>query len=302
MKLTLSFLALSVLTASCGGKTNRSIHELPSELNANGEIADYQIGPEWDKKIVNTKYLETATPQFKKAAAATAKVSFLLGGATAFALGEKDGVIRLATNHHVIEGEKDCGEATISFPLLKINNLRCATIIGTWTDIDLTVFTITGYTEEQRTAILAVATDFSYDAPIRKGESLMTIGFGIAGNSAMRNMMADTGSDCKIYSKDDDTRFVSDPDEVNPGPYKVWALSVGCDVSHGDSGSAMFDKETGAVVGILSTGKIPKNKVVLSRQWLDDQYTSDGEGVWKELTLAVPASKISEIAGPTLRR
>lgn len=302
MKLSLGFLIFPIIAASCGRGPTRSIREMPSDLNAKADVSDYQIGPDWGKTVVTAANLGSASPQFQRAARATAKLAFSMGGATGFALGEKDGVIRLATNHHVIGKAADCRGVNISFPLLGISGLRCDTIVGTWTDIDLTVFTIKGYTEEQRTLILSVARDFSYNAPLRKGEKLMTIGFGVAGNSSQRSMMAEQSDDCKVYSQDDDTRFIADPDEINPGPYKTWTFSVGCDVSHGDSGSAMFDRQTGAVVGILSTGKIPKNKIVLSRQWLDDQYASDGEGVWKELTFAVPAVKINEIAGPTLRR
>lgn len=291
----------SLALVSCGNGPSRSIRETPSDLeSANASISDYQIGPEWGKTAITAQYLAAASPQLQKAARATARVSLGFGGATAFVIGEKDGVLRLATNHHVIEDAAGCRNSRISFPLLNIKNLTCDKIIGTWTDLDLTVFTVAGLTTTQRQDLVKVATDFSYNVPVRKGQKLMTIGFGIAGNPSQQNMMAELDSDCKVYSKDGETRFIKDPDEINPGPYKTWAFAMGCDVSHGDSGSAMFDRETGAVVGLLFTGKIPKDAIARQRSWLDDQYNSNGEGIWKELSFAVPATKIKEIAGMSL--
>lgn len=303
MKL-MSIICSSMLLAACGSNQTRSIRNTPSSLEAaSTSIKDYQIGPEWGKTAINAAYLAKASPQLQKAARATAKVSFgFSGGATAFVIGEKNGEIRLATNHHVIGNASGCRSARISFPLLNIKNLSCDKIIGTWTDLDLTVFTVKGFTAAQRQDLLRVATDFSYTTPVRKGQNLMTIGFGTAGNPGQQNMMAELDSDCKVYSKDNESRYIADPDEVNPGPYKTWAFSMGCDVSHGDSGSAMFDRQTGAVVGLLFTGKIPKDAVARDRKWLDDQFKTDGAGVWKELSFAVPATKIAELAGATLRK
>lgn len=295
----------SIAVVSCGNSrpTPSSIRDFPTSLDQlEDNVAQYQIGPEWGKKPITAEYLAAATPQLQKAAKATARVSLGFGGATAFVIGEKNGAVRLATNHHVIEDASSCRGARISFPLLNIKGLGCDKIIGTWTDLDLTVFTVSGLTDTQRQLLLGVASDFSYKAPLRKGQKLMTIGFGIAANAGQKNMMAELDSDCKVYSKDGDARFIADPDEINPGPYKTWAFAMGCDVSHGDSGSAMFDRETGAVVGLLFTGKIPKDAVARDRKWLDDQYASDGNGVWKELSFAVPAYKIDEIAGNALRQ
>lgn len=291
----------SLVFVSCGNGPSRSIRDMPSDLNAvDASISDYQIGPEWGKTAITAQYLAAASPQLQKAARATAKVSLGFGGATAFVIGEKDGAVRLATNHHVIGNASGCRNARISFPLLNIKNLTCDKIIGTWTDLDLTVFTIAGLSTTQRQDLLKVATDFSYNTSVRKGQKLMTIGFGIAGNPGQQNMMAEIDSDCKVYSKDGESRFIKDPDEINPGPYKTWAFAMGCDVSHGDSGSAMFDRETGAVIGLLFTGKIPKDPEAKQRTWLDDQYNTNGEGIWKELSFAVPATKIKEIAGMSL--
>ena len=112
--------------------------------------------------------------------------------------------------------------------------------------------------------------------------------------------MSEQDDDCKVFSPDGEMRFMADPDEFNPGPFKTWMFATGCDVSHGDSGSAFVDRDTGAVVGILSTGKVPKNVAVQNEDYLTKIYETSADDVWKELTYVVPASKIVEILGDFL--
>jgi hypothetical protein len=51
------------------------------------------------------------------------------------------------------------------------------------------------------------------------------------------------------------------------------------------------------VVGILTTGKIPKDAKVREASYLKNIFEDSSEDVWKELSYVVPASKIQEIAG-----
>ena len=56
----------------------------------------------------------------------------------------------------------------------------------------------------------------------------------------------------------------------------------------------------GEVVGIISTGKIPKNPVVREAAFLTRIFDESAEEVWQELSYAVPASKILEVVGDSL--
>ena len=299
-----SLLALSTisLVTSCGIPTSqsRSLRELPSSKLANfSGVLDYQIGPTWGKTIVTKDSLKLESPAFQRAAQATARVRVGFGGTTAFVIGEKNGQTILATNHHVIEDQSGCDSARISFEMLDIAGLRCDKVINTNTDLDLTIFTVSGLTEEHKTKLRPVAKSFQ-TGETKKGNKLLTIGYGVAGNSGQKNLMSGQDEDCKTFSPDGEIRFMADPDEFNPGPFKTWMFATGCDVSHGDSGSALVDRETGEVVGILSTGKIPKNQVVREASFLTTIFNDSAEDVWKELTYAVPASKILEIVGEDL--
>jgi hypothetical protein len=251
-------------------------------------IADYRMGDEFGKKPVNASLLATATDAYKRAARATAKV----GGATGFYLGKFGDVHVMATNHHV-QPSMSCSGRTATFPLLDNLRFSCRRVFGSWPSVDLALFEITVPRPEDEAKLASVAANFTFDDEIVKGAPLITIGFGIAGN-AQRVMMGNEDSDCRVLSKTGEYQLMADPDELNPGSYKAWSFSHTCDISHGDSGSAMVDRRTGRPVGIVWTGRIPKNASVQSSAYLDEVLSTDHADVWTEMNYAVPASKIRE--------
>jgi S1-C subfamily serine protease len=259
---------------------------IPSSLKANW-VDDYRLGDEWGKKLVTTQDLDSS-PIFKRAALATAKV----GGATGFYLGFFNNQHIVATNHHVCPSPSRCENSTVTFPLLNFG-VRVKKMIGTWTDVDLSLLIVEAPQGANEDRLKAVAGNFAFNKKFFAGQKLLTIGFGIANNSNNR-MMANQDSDCVVFSNDNEFRFMADPDDFNPGPYKAWSFANGCDVSHGDSGSAMVDRETGAVVGIIWTGKIPKADIVQSSKYLKELLAKQGSQIWTELSYAVPAPKIAE--------
>src|SRR3712207_6050691 len=88
---------------------------------------------------------------------------------------------------------------------------------------------------------------------------------------------------------------MADPDELNPGPYKAWSFSHACDISHGDSGSAMVDRRTGEVVGIVWTGRIPKSAEYQNSATLMELLRLPQPAIWNQLSYAVPAVKMAEV-------
>jgi hypothetical protein len=250
---------------------------------------DYQIGDEWGKKAVSAEGLSHETKAFQRAAKATAR----MGGATAFYLGEYAGHYVVATNHHVLPEASACLGGYARFPLLG-KSYKCVRFYGEWTDVDLALFEIEVTRAEDRDELRSLGMGFAFDAHLTQGRELLTIGFGIADN-ASRVMMANQDSDCKVFSRDGDFHFMGDPDEFNPGPYKAWSFANGCDVSHGDSGSAMVDRKTSEVLGLIWTGKIPKNPKVQSSAYLNQLVQDQSPEIWTELSFAVPAPKIRDV-------
>lgn len=248
---------------------------------------DYRMGDEWGKTPVTADRLHRATPAFRRAALATAQ----LGGGTSFYLGKFNGRHVMATNHHVFP-TNSCWLRKAKFPLLGIT-APCETPLGTWPEVDLTLFTVRVNAEDEA-KLAAVAGNFRLHEDIQKGTRLMTMGFGVAGNDN-RDLMANDDSDCYVFSKDGEYRLMADPDKFNPADYRAWSFALGCDVSHGDSGSAIVDRETSAVVGIIWTGRIPKDASVQSSAYLTQIFQKDDPAIWDQLAYAVPAKKIGEL-------
>lgn len=260
--------------------------------------ATYRLGSEWGKRPVTEDSLASELPAFQRAALATARA----GGATSFYLGTFAGKHVMATNHHVFPSASRCESGVIRFPLLDLA-FRCNAFLGTWSEIDLSLFVIDVSKESEARALAEVGANFDFSSPLRKGQELLTVGFGLA-NNPLRQLVGNSDSDCKVFSPDNEFRFMADPDQLNPGTYSAWSFANGCDVSHGDSGSAMVDRETGRPVGIIWTGRIPKAPAVQSSEYLDSLLNSQGPEVWEELSYGVPAAKIkttleSALASPS---
>ena len=288
-KLSLAALLLSASAqAILPIPTRRQKQAQPIDEFTFGLDLRYQIGTEWGKKPVSLDSIKDESEQFQRAAMATARV----GGATGFYLGLYNGKHIMATNHHVMPGKNSCTNRSVRFPLLDIT-LRCEEFLGDWTDVDLALFVLSTPTAEEAAALYKVAKNFAFDHDLEKGEELITIGFGVADNPE-RNLVANQDSDCRVFSQDAEYRFMGDPDDFNPADYKAWSFSNGCDVSHGDSGSAMVSRKTGEPVGIIWTGRIPKDEKVQNADYLVDIYSTNSEDVWKQLSYAVPAKKIGE--------
>lgn len=249
---------------------------------------DYRLGDEWGKRQVRPEDLAQASPAFQRAAQATAKV----GGATGFYLGKFNGQHVMATNHHVYESARSCG--TVRFPLLNVT-ANCDQFIGSFPEIDLALFTVrVSATDEAK--LLGVAGNFRFHEDIKMGEKVLTVGFGVAGNPGGA-LMANQDSDCIVFSKDAEYRLMADPDQWNPGSYRAWSFALGCDVSHGDSGSAIVDRDSGNVIGIIWTGRIPKSDNARKSSFLKSIYQSRDNAIWDELSYAVPAKKMGEFLG-----
>jgi hypothetical protein len=251
-----------------------------------GGAATYQIGDDWGKLPVGPDDF-ASEPLLLRAAQATAS----LGGGTTFYLGTFNGEAVIATNHHVCDSLSACKGKAARFPLLK-KEAKVTRSLGTWKEIDLSLLVVT-VSEGDREILDSVAANFDFESDIVPGQELFTAGFGVAMNP-LRKLVANQDQDCKVFSKENDFRLMEDPDSINPGGYKTWSFANGCDVSHGDSGSAMVDRHTGQPIGIIWTGKIPKNSSVQNSARLAELVGSDDSVIWTELSYAVPGIKIKE--------
>lgn len=246
----------------------------------------YRIGDEWGKRPVSAKDIQD--PHILRMSQATARVT----GATGFFIGVYGGKYVMASNHHVCPEESACLNTQARFTALS-KQFTITEFYGTWSDIDLSLFAIEVTDPADQKLLESIASPFAFSNTLHRGQQLVTIGYGV-GSNPMRDQVVNKDSDCKVFSDANEFRFMGDPDKLNPGPYKAWSFANGCDVSHGDSGSAMMDAKTGEVIGIIWTGKIPKDPKVQSSAFLDELMANPTEDVWNELSFGVPAAKIGE--------
>ncbi len=265
---------------------------LQTPLEAIPQVAnkDYQIGNTWGKRPVKPEEFEN-NPELARAVKATAKI----GGGTGFVLTLVGQRIIFATNYHVCPSAWMCMGSYARFPYLDNLQVELGRMLGSWKEVDLALFELNVSIDSSAAKkLLSVARNFSYDDPWDKGDPLMTIGFGSA-NNPNRVMMIGDDSDCLAFSSPEQSRLMADPDQFNPGSYSAWSFAVGCDVSHGDSGSAMVHRVTGQVLGLIWTGKFPKVTRIQDSGYLWSLLTlEDHEDIWGELNYAIPASKIKE--------
>lgn len=256
--------------------------------NAHAGTDDYRLGDEWGKTPITAEDLDRADAVTRKLALSTAKVS----GATGFYLGKYDGRHLMATNYHVISAAWGCLGNPVRFPLLGSEAI-CKTFFGAWSDIDLALFEIDVKDAALERSLSSLGGGFAFDLDLRPGQPLAVAGYGGAGNPG-RALTIGADDDCKVFSGENEFRHLADPDEFNPATYKAWSFATGCDSSHGDSGSPVIDRATGAFVGILWTGRTPKSAGAQSSSVLDEWLAIGSEEIWTELTYMVPARKIRE--------
>ncbi len=248
---------------------------------------DYRIGDEWGKKLISSDDLRN--PIFARAARATVQVR----SATGFYLGKFNGTHIVATNHHVCTNTTACNGVTLTFPLLRLQ-AKVSKTLGSWPEIDLALLALAPIPQSTEQTLLPIAKNFDFTASLYPGQLLLTIGFGVADNW-LQQMVANQDNDCKVFSQANDFRLMGDPDSLNPSNYRAWSFSSGCDVSHGDSGSAMVDRSNGKPIGIIWTGKIPKSSKIQKSTYLNEMLKNPSEEIWTELSYAVPAMKIKEV-------
>ena len=246
----------------------------------------YQLGSEWGKQSFDESAI-AALPTLKTIAEGTV----FIGGATGFYLGKFAGEHLVATNNHVCPSARICERGSVNFTRLN-KRIPLKKLLGTYPSIDLAIVSISP-NDRDLDLLSTVKNPFDFDLALYPGQELITVGYGIA-NNPRRRQVGNWDSDCRVFSGEGEFRLMKDPDSLNPGQYETWSFANGCDVSHGDSGSAMIDRETGRVIGIIWTGRIPKSSSVQDSEYLDTLLENPSEEIWTELSYGVPAVKIRE--------
>lgn len=278
-------------------------------------LREVQVGSEWGKVVARD-----ALPNMNSSLARAAHAFGEFKGGSAFIIRTSDPIrLIFATNAHVMVDDNDllagdlsayrsnpelaCHERdSMERPIEKVRlglmgiTGKCKRVLGIWPDADFALFEAE-FEGADAKVLNRNGVQVASSTMIEFGKELSMFGFGHflnPGNPELE-LMYIRDQDCRVFSATNDFRFISDPDEFSPAKNKVWAFVLGCDVSWGDSGAAILDLSSGQLVGIIFTGKYPKNQSIsLNPQAMEQLRSSPQETAWSNLNFGVPLAKILE--------
>jgi hypothetical protein len=257
-------------------------------------IRDFQIGSANGRQKVDRSQL-SANGSYRRAIVATGRFN----AESVFYIGRLAGEHVAVTSRHVVFSRNprfdySCSEIRFDY-LLPAHAVRCKAIIATWPELDLALIALDIPSTSDAELLAEHALKFDFDSPIRFGQPLLTAGFGSFGSDRHQHLMVNRDEDCMVMSADGDIRLraVQSSEKDDPG---VWSIAVGCDSSPGDSGSAILDRRSGRVIGVLWGGSTRKPEWVRDSAKLRLRLSKGHDvAVWKVLNYATPAVKIREV-------
>ncbi len=228
------------------------------------------------------------------------KVRTGINRGTGFYLGLHKGKHLVLTNSHVMD-KNECEGARVTFLTRSLNTFTfsCNEILLNLyqrEQSDLTLFSVKFNGHEDKLGS-GLKLDLSY-SPIA-GEELAIIGFGIKkAPSRMIDFrlkrftpLLSMDNDCVIASPTGVTVFFGGSSQVDH------TFATGCDVATGDSGSAILNRNTGEVVGLLwgmGSDATDKYKQQNSEYFMNEVVGKNHSMVWKNLSYGILLSQLQE--------
>lgn len=251
----------------------------------------YTVGKSWDKKPIQ-KIPTKFHPYLQS-------IGEIGSSATTFYIGHARSKYYVITNSHVCPNKQYCLNKRVEFPYYRNqrgSSLK-AFVINTpiiETSLDFALLEIQ-FQNLDTFSKPPMALKLSSKIP-QYLQPLISSGYGSYENE-YGVLKTEISGDCRVFSKANDLRRIADPDETNPFPFLVHSFLIGCDVSHGDSGSPILDLRTGKVLGLLWTGKMPKDKAIRTPNLTRLPYNY----LWTQLNYAVPSFMIKRLINRYLK-
>lgn len=283
------------LFTSCGGDPELKIGPAPTDQaeQATFNSDPFQIGPAWGAETINPEFLSSENDYaITRAAQSTVYIRTLFARGTGFFLGEHNGDMLIATNAHVLKNIPSCTVSPVIVDFKNVNlTYTCSKVIGIWRSIDFAILSLNTNSASRRTLLRLDPLKFDFSSDIAKNNLLMTIGYGDRTSSGSK-LTLKRDDDCRVYSPTETFKRLNNPEEKDA--LSVLSFAMGCDISPGDSGSPVMDRNTGDVVGIAWSTYTPKPATLRSGAYMARLRAEESEDVWNYLSYAVPASEIRQ--------
>lgn len=259
----------------------------------------FRIGDNWDRKkltpedlghssVLEKAYKGLVVTGIKRMVddGAGGKKPVVSSVGSGFYLGKFSGEHVFATARHVYKmNEKNwpmgkaCKEFTHYFRSVK-KEYKGKRLIGEWSSIDFALCALNVPNSEEK-VLEAHALKFNF-SKVKLRQKLLALGYGYYLNPHVGSPTWEMSDDCRIL-------IGADFPKSHP---QAWGVGIGCDASQGDSGSAVIDRKTGHVLGIM--WGIEEIKAKHTSADLTRLSQKNDQLLWRELTMMVPASKIYE--------
>ncbi len=250
-------------------------------------IVRVQVGQTWDRKPAVSIYKQSVAVLLQKSHGQ----DFYRG--SAFYIGKHFGKHVVITNQHLLRYR--CSKTFFVFSEYnnQIKKFRCKKILNSWgpeVGLDLALVEL-NIKEEDNDFFNGKALKIDWNWLPSAGQRFRSIGAARrdAHMSMARFYLTEESSRwCRLFSKE--REFV----EISSIQLR-YAFVTGCDASHGDSGSPIFDYASGYVVGILSA--ISEVSKLQSDEDLDEIMGSDLDQLIPYFSYALALSPIKSILG-----
>ena len=258
----------------------------------------------YSRELYKEVYKSTSNPHIKRLIENTVLINTPQKGdlarGTGLYLGKHNSKHLFMTNEHVLSKRFDCEKVQITFLKkgLQQGYANCEEILvayGKNIKMDMTLFTIS---DDDAERMLGQGLELDPFSNLTSGTKLVHNGFGVkrpASGSRARDLQkkynpkVGKDDDCVIVSPNGTLKTIS-----TKGGNVANTFTIGCDISSGDSGSALLDRETGKVIGLIwGAGESLDDDDLISSQELHQKIVgSNDERVWKNMGFAISIPKI----------
>ncbi|MCP4912949.1 MAG: trypsin-like peptidase domain-containing protein [Oligoflexia bacterium] len=308
--MTSLFLASALVISSCGGGNKGT--DINGNPGGNGKVTpqetpqdleeSFQIGDDWGRKLGNLRVLQNEPNQvIRDHVPAVAKIITYYSKGTGFYLGKHAGKHLLATAAHVLANVPTCKIGLLS-PRFYFENivdgLYCKQYILVDKELDFAIVELDVKKKDEFKFYQMNAFSFTNNLNYFKNYPLAAIGYGEV-NNPRKKITYDASEDCRILSPDN--RFRSVRREAGDQSRSIPSFATGCDISRGDSGSPVINRETGELLGIVWGTTTPKPVSVKSSAYVARLADENSEDIWKYMSYVIPMVEIREAVKKAVR-
>lgn len=255
-------------------------------LDLNKKTKQYVVGETWSREFVNGSL--TSTEALNKVIKATARVDLKTDQGTAFYLGKFNGEHLMLTNYHVMSDVTQCSRnGKIYFEYLN-KKFRCKAIIAKFKNFEATFFTIHVRKKEEY-LLENLALKFDFKNEYKSGHKVVTAGYGIHENSK-RKLTYENSQTCVVATTNFQGNFLTVTKESVT--YGAYSFVHACEISPGDSGSALVSETTGKVIGLNWATAESKPLDLLNTLTVFDWIEKQVPALWNSMSYAVSATNL----------